>query len=68
MSNTNNKKETEALLLRKKLFEIEDSVNEIRTLNNLFIPFANENCPEGLIIAGLISRQVDEIIDTILCE
>ncbi len=48
-----------------KLFDIEECISKIKTLNDLFIPFANENCPQGSLISELIAKEIDAIYSII---
>ena len=57
--------QAQILELREKLFDIELSINKIKSLNNLLSYYSNENSPEGFIISEQISKQIDEI-DSIL--
>ncbi len=52
--------------LREKLFDIEECVCKIKTVNDLFIPYANENSPQGSLVAGLIAKEVDTLYAIIL--
>lgn len=51
----------EIIRLRQKLLDVEDIMYRIKTVNDLFAPFADENCPQGTIVAGLISKQLEEL-------
>ena len=51
----------EITALREKILDIESIMFQLKTINELFAPFANENCPQGTIIAELISEQLDEL-------
>ncbi len=59
------KKDDEIMKLRGKLLDVEGILCNIKTINELFTPFANENCPEGAIVAELISKELDEARKTI---
>lgn len=59
------KEEDEIIKLRQKLLDMEAILYNIEIINNLFTPFANENSPEGAIVAELISKELDEANETI---
>lgn len=46
---------------RSKILDIEEIANRIKTINELFIPYASENSPEALIVTELISKELDEM-------
>lgn len=51
--------------LREKLFDIEECISKIKTVNELFIPYANENSPQGSLVSELIAREIDTIYSII---
>lgn len=51
-----------------KLFDLEGIFCSIETINNLFAPFAIENCPEGIIVSELISKKLDEAREILYAE
>ncbi len=53
-------------ILRGKLFDIEECVCKIKTINDLFIPFANENSPQGSLVSELIAHEIDNLYSIIL--
>ncbi len=52
--------------LHLKIMDIEDSVGNIKTFNNLLIPYAREYSPEVSIIAGLIDDELEKIFKILL--
>lgn len=50
---------------RSKILDIEEVTNRIKTINQLFIPYANENSPEASIIAELLSKELDEMYEAL---
>lgn len=59
-------KKKEILRLRKKLLDAESEVCGLEDTNNLFMPFAAENSPEGLVIAELISTRLKKLRNIII--
>ncbi len=53
--------DNEIATLRGKLLDAENVACRLEDINNLFIPFANENCPEGTVVAGLFQEQIDTL-------
>lgn len=51
----------EIIRLRQKILDTEGVMCQLKNINDLLIPFANENCPQSAIIAELISKQLDEL-------
>ncbi len=55
------KDKDEIIRLRQKLLDAEEIMYRIKTVNDLFAPFADENCPQGSMIAELISKELNEL-------
>ena len=58
-------KNDEIILLRQKLIDISVIVCKLKAINNLLLPFADENCMEGIIISELFSKEIETLNKTV---
>lgn len=60
-----NKNEDEIAKLRERLLDTEEIAYKLENIINIFMPFAIENSPEGVVIAELISKQIKKLQDVV---
>lgn len=58
------KEDDEIILLRQKL-DISVIACKLKAINNLLLPFADENCMEGIIISELFSKEIETLNKTV---
>ena len=58
-------KDDEIILLRQKLIDISVIVCKLKAINNLLLPFADENWMEGIIISELFSKEIETLNKTV---